>query len=78
MSNFYFKFDVGHSQFRDDEGIDLPDAEAARMEVLKSLAEIAKEALPKSDEQVFSASARNASGDIVYSASVTVSGAWHQ
>ena len=58
MSNFYFKFDVGHSQFRDDEGIDLPDAEAARMEVLKSLAD--------------------ASGDIVYSASVTVSGAWHQ
>lgn len=74
----YFDFDDSRSRFRDEEGIDLPDVEAARTEVLKTLAEIAKDTLPKSDQQTFCASVRNAAGNIVYSARVTISGGWHE
>lgn len=78
LPHFYFDFDDGRSRFRDEEGIDLPDVEGARTEVLKALSEIAKDALPRSDRQAFHASVRNASGSVVYSAKVTVSGGWHE
>lgn len=78
MLHFYFDFDDGRSRFRDEEGIDLPDVEGARTEVLKALSEIAKDALPRSDQQALHASVRNASGSIVYSAKVTISGGWNE
>ncbi|MCK2056850.1 hypothetical protein [Methylobacterium sp. 37f] len=78
LMKLYFDFDDGRTQFRDEEGIDLPNVEAAQTEVLKTLAEIAKDALPKSDQQAFNASVRNTSGNIVYSVEVTVSGEWHE
>ncbi|KQP80647.1 hypothetical protein [Methylobacterium sp. Leaf117] len=77
MPRLYFDFNDGRSRFVDEEGIDLPDVKAGRAEVLRTLAEIAKDALPKSDQQAFTASIRNSSGEMVYSAKVTVSGAWH-
>ncbi|MCK2056920.1 hypothetical protein [Methylobacterium sp. 37f] len=77
MPRLYFDFNDGRSRFVDEEGIDLPDVEAGRAEVLQTLAEIAKDALPKSDQQAFTASIRNSSGKTVYSAKVTVAGAWH-
>ena len=78
MSKLYFDFEDGNRRFRDEDGIELPDIEAGRTEVLRTLAEIVKDALPKSDQQGFYASVRNASGDIVYSAKVTISGGWHE
>lgn len=78
MTKLYFDFDDGRSQLRDEEGIDCPDVDAARTEVLKTLGEIAKDALPKSDQQVLIATVRNGSGDTVYSAKITVSGGWHK
>lgn len=78
LLKLYFDFDDGRTQLRDEEGIDLPDVETARTEVLKTLGEIAKDALPKSDQQAFTATVRNASGDVVYSAKVTISGEQHE
>ncbi|WP_156376097.1 hypothetical protein [Methylobacterium sp. Leaf117] len=78
LLKIYFDFDDSHTPLRDEEGIDLPDVEAARTEVLRALADIAKDVLPKSDQQAFRVSARNASGDIVYSAEVTISGGRHE
>ncbi|WP_156375732.1 hypothetical protein [Methylobacterium sp. Leaf125] len=78
MTKLYLDFDDGRSQLRDEDGIDYPDEKAARTEVLKVLSEIAKDAVPKSDQQVLTATVRNASGDTVYSAKVTVSGGWHK
>lgn len=77
MMKFYFDFEDGHTRFTDEEGMDLPDVEAGRAEVLRTLAEIAKDALPKSDQQAFTAAIRDASGNVVYSAKVTVVGEWH-
>lgn len=78
MTKLYCDFDDGHSGLRDDEGFDFPDVEAGRLSVLRTLGEIAKDALPKSDQQALTASIRNASGDVVYSATITVSGEWHE
>ena len=78
MAKFYCDFDDGRSSLRDDEGFDFPDVEAGRAAVLQTLGEIAKDALPKGDQQAFTASIRNVSGDVVYSAKVTVSGEWHE
>jgi hypothetical protein len=74
----YLDFDDGRSQLRDEDSIDCPDEKAARTEVLKVLFEIVKDAVPKSDQQMLTATVRNASGDTVYSAKVTVSGGWHK
>ncbi|WP_311275227.1 DUF6894 family protein [Methylobacterium sp. WCS2018Hpa-22] len=78
MSRLYFDFDDGRSRFKDDEGMDFPNAEAGRTEALKTLAEIAKDAIPRSDHQAISAVMRDDSGATVYSAEVTVSGEWHK
>ncbi|WP_443136756.1 DUF6894 family protein [Methylobacterium sp. Leaf113] len=78
LLKIYFDFDDSRAPFRDEEGMDLPDVETARTEVLRALGDIAKNVLPRSDQQAFKISARNASGDIVYSAEVTVSGGRHE
>jgi len=77
MSKPYFDFEYSRSRHRDDEGMDLPDVEAARMEVLKTLADITKDALPKCDQQAFSGSIRDVAGNVIYRAEVTVSGEWY-
>lgn len=78
MPKLYFDFDDGRTHLTDEEGIDLPDVETGRAEVLRTLAEIAKDTLPKGDQQAFTAAIRNASGNVVYRAKVTVSGEWHE
>lgn len=78
MLKFYFDFDDGRSSFKDDEGMEFPSAEAGRTEALKALSEIAKDAIPRGDRQAISAVIRDASGDVVYSAEITVSGEWHK
>ncbi|MEG9500317.1 MAG: hypothetical protein MIN69_00325 [Methylorubrum extorquens] len=76
MAKFYFDIDDGRLRFMDDEGFEFADVEAGRAEVLKTLGEIARDALPRGDQQAFTASIGNAAGDVVYSAQVTVSGKW--
>ncbi|WP_443136777.1 DUF6894 family protein [Methylobacterium sp. Leaf113] len=78
MPKLYFDFDRDGSRFVDQEGFDLPDLEAGRDEVLRTLGELSKSAFPKSDHQVLAAFVRDKSGNVVYSARVTVSGTWHE
>ena len=77
MPRLFFDFDDARHQFRDGEGLDLPNIEAARNEVLRTLAEVVKDALPMSDCQTFTGCVRDAAGNNVYSARVTVAGTWH-
>lgn len=77
MPKLFFEFDDARTHFRDSEGLDLPNVEAAQKEVLRTLAEVVKDALPKSDCQTFTACVRDATGNSVYSAKVTVEGTWH-
>ena len=78
MPKLYFDFDDGRTRFTDEEGINFANIEAGRTEALQTLAEIVKDALPKSDQQEFSALVRNGSGNLVYRAKVTVSGEWNE
>lgn len=78
MAKLYVDCEDGSSHFEDEEGIDFPNAEIGRTELLRTLAEVFKDALYDSDQQVFAASIRDVSGNIIYSAKVTVSGTWHE
>jgi len=77
MPKLFFDFDDGRTRFTDADGFELADVEAARIEVLRTLGEIAKDGLPRGDNQSFRAHVRDANGNSVYSASVTVAGTWH-
>lgn len=47
MPRLYFDFLNDQTYFRDEEGFDCPSLETGRSEVLKTLGEIAREAVPK-------------------------------
>lgn len=48
MPRFYFDSRDGEQFIRDDEGLEFADAEVARIEASAALAEMARDALPKS------------------------------
>ncbi|WP_056185704.1 DUF6894 family protein [Methylobacterium sp. Leaf113] len=77
MPRFYFDFDCNHLRVVEGDAFDLRDAAAGRDEILKALAEIVKDALPKNDQQTFQASVRDESGHLAYTATVTMTGLWH-
>lgn len=56
--------------------INLPDVEAGRDEVLRTLGEIARDSLPKGNQQTIRAFLRDAQGKVAYSATMTVAGTW--
>ncbi|KQQ33232.1 hypothetical protein ASF58_24185 [Methylobacterium sp. Leaf125] len=77
MPQFYFDFQNGTSRIDDEEGVELEDLETGRREALRTLGEVAREALSKGDEQTLRASIRDANGHVAYTATVTVTGTWH-
>lgn len=77
MAKLFFDFDDGRTVFKDQEGFEVANLDAGRDQVLRTLAEIVKEALPKGDDQTFQANVLDAAGNRVYSATVKVSGTWH-
>jgi hypothetical protein len=77
MLRLFFDFENARISFYDEEGIDFPNVEAGRSEVLLTLAQVVKDAIPNGDHQSFTARVRDASGNSIYSARVTVAGTWH-
>ena len=77
MPHLYFDFESNRTRFIDEDGFDCPNLESGRREVLRTLAEIAKDALPGSDEQTFRGTVRDDTGRIAYTATVSVTGTWH-
>ena len=78
MPRLFFDFDDARNHFRDGEGVDLPTVETAQDEVLRTLADVVREELPKGDQQTFTAHVRDAAGNSVYTARVSVTGTWHK
>lgn len=60
----------------DDEGQDLPDAEAARKVALAALPDMAREKMPDGDRRTFWASVRDETRRVIYKATLTLRGDW--
>lgn len=72
----YF-FDIIDGGFTiDDEGIELPDAQAARAEAIRSLPDIVKNLLHAKDEHEVSVTVRDEGGKPIFEATLTIEARW--
>lgn len=77
MPRFFFDIDDGvSSDGRDEAGVELTDAQAARREAIATLVGIAMEVLPNGDHHTFSARVRDANGRQIYTTTLTLDGSW--
>ncbi|MCJ2095278.1 hypothetical protein MKK67_22630 [Methylobacterium sp. J-072] len=77
MPHFFFDTDDGHFRHEDDEGFELPSLDAARIEALDALPEMARNKFPDRDRRTYSVRVRDEDGTAVYSASLALVGEWH-
>lgn len=77
MSRYFFDTDDGDFRSQDDEGIELSDAEAARLAALDVLPDMARDKLPDGDRRTFSVRVRDEAGAVLYSATLDLVGEWH-
>ena len=78
MPRYYFDI---HSDdvARDNHGVEMPDAAAARLEAISALPEIAADEIPKDgDRQLYAVVVRDEQGHTIYTATLTFSGLWTQ
>ena len=76
MPLYFFDTDDGDHSHRDDEGLDLPHVEAARVAALDALPDMARDKMPDGDRRTFVASVRNDRGAVVYVATLSLKGEW--
>ena len=76
MPRYFIDTSDGDRSFHDEEGIDLTDDAAARLNALDALPDMARDVIPDGDERQLSVSVRNADGKVIYHASLTLSGHW--
>jgi hypothetical protein len=62
MPRYYFDIADGPESSRDEEGLELPNLEAARTQALATLGEIARDEFPDGDRRDFSISIRDGGG----------------
>ncbi|MEG9527355.1 MAG: hypothetical protein MIL41_16575 [Hyphomicrobiales bacterium] len=77
MPRYFFDTDDGDDRYRDDEGMDFPDAGAARDAAIGALPEMARDKLADGDRHVLAVRVRDSGGALVYSAKLDLAGEWH-
>ncbi|MCJ2124477.1 DUF6894 family protein [Methylobacterium sp. J-077] len=77
MPHFFFDTDDGDFRHEDDEGFELPSIDAARIEALDALPEMARNKFQDRDRRTYSVRVRDENGTAVYSASLALVGEWH-
>ena len=60
----------------DEEGQDLPDAEAAREAAQAALPDMARDKMPDGEGRTFCACVRDEAGVVIYKATLTLRGEW--
>ena len=60
----------------DDEGQDLPNAEAAREVAQAALPDMARDKIPDGEGRTFCACVRDEAGTVIYKATLTLRGEW--
>ena len=78
MPRFYIDTNDGDFGAKDDEGWMYADAAAARLAALRALPDMARDEIPDSDHREFVVNVRDATGEHIYSATLTLSGHWHK
>lgn len=77
MERFFFDTNDSGSVARDDEGMDLADRDAARQQALNALPDIARDVLPRDgDRRDMIVDVRDASGRMVFTASLSLVARW--
>lgn len=71
---FFFDFTDGDYRTRDVDGCDVPDAEAARSEVLRALVAVFADAPRDTDHREVVCSVRDETGTVVYRGVLTLTG----
>ena len=76
MPHYFFDTDDGDRSQRDEEGLDLPDAQAARTAALEALPDMVRDTLPDGDRRSFTATVRNQHGTVLYTVTLFPAGEW--
>ena len=76
MPRFFIDTDDGDSPHRDEEGFDLPDAQAARDAAMDALPDMARDKLPDGDRRTFTTTVRDQHGTVLYTAALSLVGEW--
>lgn len=77
MQRYFIDTNDGDHPCRDEDGYEVPDAEAARRMALDALPDMARERLPDGDRWTFTARVRDAGGRVIYTAELNLKGEWH-
>jgi hypothetical protein len=77
MPRYFFDTDDGDFRWKDGEGEELCDDEAARSAALDALPDMARDKLPDGDRRTFSVRVRDVAGTVIYSATLDLVGEWH-
>ncbi len=76
MPRYFIDTDDGDYPHHDEDGHDLPNDEAARLTALDALPDMARDKIPDGDRRIFTATARDEQGNVVYKAFLTLEGGW--
>ncbi|MDP3256444.1 MAG: hypothetical protein Q8S58_06065 [Bosea sp. (in: a-proteobacteria)] len=76
MPRYYIDSSDGNFSHVDHEGVELAGDEAARYLALDALPDMVREVLPDGDQREFAVCVRDEGGRVIYSASLTLTGAW--
>lgn len=78
MPLYFFDTDSGSDPCVDHIGTVLSDDAAARWAALDTLPDVARNKIAESDHRTFGVSVRNAKGEVIYAATLSLMGGWKQ
>lgn len=78
MPRYFIDSDDNDVLHIDEDGLDLPDDEAARCHAQDALPDMAREHLPDGNRRTFVVAVRNAEGEVIYRATLALRGEWVQ
>jgi hypothetical protein len=78
MPRYFIDSSDGNFSHIDSEGVELAGDAAARYLALDALPDMVREVLPDGDRREFAVCVRDEVGKVIYSASLTLAGAWRE
>ncbi len=72
MPRYFFDTSDGNRLIRGDEGLEMQNLEAAKIEAQRALPDIAKDALPDGEQRTFIVSVRDEAGQVVVRAALSL------